>query len=442
MRALDAEFIVLPDIRGIAESREQITVDLPGGEQRTFDVISFDGISGFLLDDILGLIPDPGLPDTALSYSWYGTFENQTLFISVHLGLMEATVIGPTKTFQVTRSGKNVVLRQFEPDDMVYDDFDTGSSKRAPVVKTDERLTTRKFLDPISILVVHTALARNQVGGTQADVNAVVAASFGQSNQVIDNSGITSYEYRNVLFNTQGNPLSIEIGYNEQNAFANDPDCLALPGFTVDICRYVGHRRFLRTDAQVQNLRNNNDADLVIMLVADDAGATGLAYTQRPDCGNSNGEAVNGCNPGPAYDPFAVSVVSVNFATSFQVFAHESGHQLGMEHHQLRGNANPSFNFAYGHFVNNQNETVMSTADTFNDCTNCPRALQYSNPNVNFIGSGMPGVPSGTDDGNPNTNDNWNARASTALAPDVSEFRDPQLTDLIFRNGFEQLPLK
>ena len=191
-----------------------------------------------------------------------------------------------------------------------------------------------------------------------------------------------------------------------------------------------------RATSEKANLNN------VIMLVADDAGATGIAYTQRPDCGNSSGEEIDGCDPGSAYEGFAFSVVSIAFATSFQVFAHESGHQLGMSHHEEAVSFTPSFNFAYGHFVNNQNETVLSTAGARNECSNCPRALQYSNPNVPFIGSGDPGVPSGTDDGDPGTDDAWNARASTALAPGVSEFRDPQLGDLVFRNSFEQLPLE
>jgi hypothetical protein len=91
----------------------------------------------------------------------------------------------------------------------------------------------------------------------------------------------------------------------------------------------------------------------------------------------------------------------------------------------------PSFPWSYGWFVENQNETIMSVAGAFFTCNNCPRALHYSNPNIPFLNSA---VPSGTATA-------FNARTAAFLAPVVSEFRNPVLTGLIFRAGFEALPI-
>jgi hypothetical protein len=45
-------------------------------------------------------------------------------------------------------------------------------------------------------------------------------------------------------------------------------------------------------------------------------------------------------------------------------------------------------------------------------------------------------VPSG------NSSTAWNARTGAALAPFISEFRAPRLTQLVFRSGFEALPIQ
>jgi hypothetical protein len=102
-----------------------------------------------------------------------------------------------------------------------------------------------------------------------------------------------------------------------------------------------------------------------------------------------------------------------------------------MEHNTENGSTAPSFTWSYGHYTEGQNETIMSIANAAGLCATCPRAFHYSNPNVNFVGSG---VSSGTAL-------RWNARTGAALAPAVSEFRNPVLTNLVFRSGFESLPI-
>jgi hypothetical protein len=75
-------------------------------------------------------------------------------------------------------------------------------------------------------------------------------------------------------------------------------------------------------------------------------------------------------------------------------------------------------------------ETIMSVGGVNGICT-CPRAFHYSNPNIQFVGTS---VASGAVDA-------FNARTGSFFAPSMSDFRNPQLGSLIFRAGFEALPI-
>nr|WP_225444555.1 M12 family metallo-peptidase [Pseudomarimonas arenosa] len=270
----------------------------------------------------------------------------------------------------------------------------------------------------VRVLVLHTPAALADVG-SQAQLNALVAESIDQTNQSISNSGIVSYRLENVA---SGANLSTQIAYNEQNSNVCSPEV------SVELCRYAGHRNWLRRSVFAQNLRDATNADLVVMFVADVEAAAGVAYIQHPNCAEEDyiGENTPGCDVGAAFNDFGYSVVSTLFATSFQVFAHENGHQLGMEHNRPFGSTVASYNWSFGRVVGGVAQSLMGVDVVM------PRSLQYSNPNVNFLGTSL---PSGTAL-------EWNARTGAALAGFVGEFRDPQYQDLVFGAGFESLPLE
>ena len=337
---------------------------------------------------------------------------------------MSATLIGQNKTFQVTESAGRLVLRRFNP---LLFPVDPISSRREAsfVVPLNYRMPiSPKVFDSISVLVLHTPAAL-ALAGSQAQLNAEIAQAFSQSDTSLSNSGVTSFRLINV---TPGGNLSQSISYNE--APPTPTGCNV--GLVGGLCRWIGHRVFLRTNASAQAARNSAGADLVVMIVADQADASGVAYVQHPNCGvETDFETTAGCSVGAGYNSFAVAAVSLTYINSFQVFAHETGHQLGMEHDATYGASSPSFAWSYGWFVNNQNETVMSVSGALGNCTGCPRALQYANPNIPFLGSA---VASGSANA-------FNARTAAFLAPTVSEFRNPILSDLLFRTGFEALPI-
>ncbi|HWS26186.1 MAG TPA: hypothetical protein VN259_06355, partial [Xanthomonadales bacterium] len=84
-------------------------------------------------------------------------------------------------------------------------------------------------------------------------------------------------------------------------------------------CRWTGHRVFLRTDAGVQSLRDSYGADIVLMIVQD-TGWAGMAYTQRPNCGfTGTFEFTSGCNVGASYENFAYAVLWVGQLNVYQL---------------------------------------------------------------------------------------------------------------------------
>ncbi len=421
---VEVEYPVAVDIRELVRNRaarDSYRLRFDDGNDRVFSQQRFEAIEGFIELGSLDIQPDPRLPESAISYYWYGLSGNETLFIAVVHGQLSLSLSGRDKTYAITRSHGQLVWRRFDPR-LVPPDVDGEASANPPELSAGKAAPRPKFLDFVDVLVLHTPAALAAAGGSQAQLDAEIGAAFMQSELAWSNSGVTSVRLRNV----SGGSQSLLINYNE-----NPPTPVGCTSTIPGFCRWIGHRVFLRTNGIVQDLRNSAGADLVV--VADQANATGVSYVQRPDCGNEPSlEETSGCSVGTGYNSFAVAAVSLPFLTSFQVFAHETGHQLGMEHN-VNAQVVPSFPWSFGWFVNGQNETILSVRNGTASCPNlgCPRAIQYSNPNVPFLGST---VPSGAANA-------FNARTAAALAPAVSEFRNPVLTGLMFRSDFEALPV-
>jgi peptidyl-Asp metalloendopeptidase len=196
----------------------------------------------------------------------------------------------------------------------------------------------------IDVMVVYTTLAKNGAGGT-ANIKALIQNAVDVANDAYANSFVTQ---RINLVHTA------EVGYNEGAA---------------------SHLSWLRTNANVGSLRNTHGADLVAMVTNTGQGWCGIAYVMRTVSNSfeSHGFSVTarGCIGG-------------------LVFAHELGHNMGLEHDPANGTApaNASYPYAFGHYVSGNFRTVMSYS---NQCTSsCPRKAHFSNPSVSYNG-----VPTG-----------------------------------------------
>ncbi|MDO5079779.1 cell wall-binding repeat-containing protein [Buchananella hordeovulneris] len=147
--------------------------------------------------------------------------------------------------------------------------------------------------------------------------------------------------------------------------------------------------------AKAHALRDAVGADIVVMIVPIAINVGGLSYvphaTGLPD--------------------YALAVVPLS--TGAHNFLHEVGHTLGTQHDRETAGDNPfPFPYSFGHKVLGVARTVMAL-----DCeevTPCPSRMQFSNPDIDFLGH--PGVPSGTAEAN-------NARSINEMARVITRYR-------------------
>jgi hypothetical protein len=412
---IDREWMVGLNMRGIAANAAavaEIAVLLPDGE-RTFVMRSFSDIAGFepVGDDDFQIIP--GVADEDISYNWYGEADTEQMTIAVYQGVMSATITGGEKVYSVGKREGEPLLQEIDatriPPSLEYGEQSEGRKSKpwsVPLMPF-----AKSSMDVVDVLVLHTpsALAQASIGGDRSVLNSRVSESFLQVESAMATSGMNTVRMRNVL--TSGD-LSVEVSYNE------------VPGNTcaganADICRWVGHRMWLKANAGT--LRNTYGADLVVMLVADQAGVVGVAYVQNLGCGVlTDYENTSGCDVGAAYDGFAFAALSVQYATSFQVFAHETGHQFGMQHQTAAG-ITPAYSWSFA------KTRAGGTSQTVVGGLSLTRNLQYSNPNVFFIGTAE-----ASGDAN-----RFNTRTGACLAPAMSDFRSPGQVFTVFWDGFE-----
>ena len=169
---------------------------------------------------------------------------------------------------------------------------------------------------------------------------------------------------------------------------------------------------WIRNDAGVAALRNAKSADLVSLLTEDGGGFCGRGYVMR--------------TPSAAFESSAFQVTTRHCAVGNLSWAHEHGHNMGMEHDPENGvsPASASYPWSFGHYVNGSYRTVMSYS---NQCENgCTRVAHFSNPAVQHAGEST-GIADERD----------NHRTANLTAPIVANFRTQICTietDLLLEN--------
>lgn len=238
---------------------------------------------------------------------------------------------------------------------------------------------------PIRVLVLFTANADAAV----PDIIQTSMLSIFQTNNAFQNSAVSG----NFAPITMAGP--IQINFNETANIDNDVNTLA-------------------GRADIQTLRNNNGADLVVILTDGNyAGVLGIVQQIGPNNATS------------------YAIVEADAATGNYTFAHELGHLFGGRHEQC--NINPfgacdntagdahGYSFTYGLFGINKRHTIMHQL-----IPNYSRILHYSNPNVQYSGNNT-GI----------VNQNNNARQINDQAATVAGFRSfiGQLTASVITQG-------
>jgi hypothetical protein len=148
---------------------------------------------------------------------------------------------------------------------------------------------------------------------------------------------------------------------------------------------------------EVHSLRDELGADLVALIVPEHTqDACGVGY-EAPAAGEPS---------------WGFSAMAANCFAGY-TFVHELGHNLGANHNveDVGENGCEPFPHSCGHWITGVGRDLMSYEQT---CPDCPSRLQFSNPDVSFLGH--PDVPSGTPDRD-------NARSVGTVAAHVANYR-------------------
>ncbi len=292
------------------------------------------------------------------------------------MGLIETA----TGTWELTSiaDGSQVLVRlDFDSFESCAHEFDHDD--QTPLILKDASAATAGVAtkaDPVNsvdILTVYTPQAQAGAGGTAA-IEATAQSAVDVSNTAFANSGM---DIRWNLVHTQ------LINRNDANNARADRD-------------------FVRADPTTQAFRDVFRADMVGMLVESAGpGLCGVAFLM----GNESAAA---------FSENGYQVTQRNCAVGNRTFAHEHGHNMGLQHNPQNGApASQAFRtFAFGHFVNGNYRTVMAAGGS--PCPNgCSRVGQFSNPNIVFQGAAS-GIANQRD----------NARTSNITAPFVANWRE------------------
>lgn len=170
------------------------------------------------------------------------------------------------------------------------------------------------------------------------------------------------------------------------------------------------HLTSLRNDPQVAAQRTHYGADLVSMLVVDGLRSCGIGYLMQ--------------SVGSGFASYGFQVTASDCAVGNLSYAHEHGHNMGMEHDRPNSTspATASFPWSFGHSIDGGYRTIMAYEDA---CTlGCVRRTYFSNPNVSYLGSPT-GIAEFAD----------NHRTGNSTTPIVAAFRAN--TNQVFANGFD-----
>jgi hypothetical protein len=287
---------------------------------------------------------------STLGHAWVGRIpgaEGSQVIVGVSAGILTASVdtgsaqysvrLSPTGRYRIAQVDSSA-LQPFAPPISPHVQAGAGFE------------TAGDAGDVYDLLFLYTATARTQAGGTAA-VNSLVTTSVARVNAAYVASGI---ETRCRL------AAAVEIIYTESGEALTD----------------LG---VLRTNPNVQAMRNQYAADVVSLLVSRDPKYSGFGYVMDQNS--------------VSFAPYAYNVVvHYSFLPYVYALAHEIGHNQGAHHEP--GNGCPGlFVYSCGYTDTvNRFYTVMSYGLACQTAgLGCTLLNQFSNPDVFFRG-----VPTGS----------------------------------------------
>ncbi len=351
------------DLRGPRSGSAQLSLKLPNGRAIVLQRTGFENRAG----------------GNAL---WQGRAAGHAAsqaLLTIHQGLAYGRLTFDGEVYEIRpgENGQHIVEQldtaAFPGCDSGEDQVASGQGMTYPLAQAG----TADAVHVVDLLAVYTAAARASRGGS-AGVEALIQSAVDTSNAAFAESAM-NLRYR--LVGTQ------EVVFDDS-------------GTTSDALSWV------TGDAGVAALREQTGADMVSVLV-DTPASCGTAWVQR--------------DPGPGFASYAYAATDVDCAVGNLTFAHEHGHNLGMEHNVENSSVgtNPSqasYEFSFAHYVDGAFRTVMSYGSQC--AAGCTRVARFSNPDIAYAGeaTGVAGQRN-------------NAETGRLTAPIASDFRQSVATD-------------
>lgn len=329
----------------VAEAGDLEVRDLPVGprvgRQRAITLNLFD-------DAWVPVLLEAVERDRLGSTVWYGRIVGEprsSVSVTVNQGRLSASISSPSRRYVVRplRNGLHEAAeltsggfpKELEPLPVLG-----GGGAVGDVSRADDGSTW-------DILVAYTNIVRNFYGSAAA-VESLISNAVAGTNTAYVNSGVTS---RVRLVG------AVETAYDDQLA------------------------TFLET---LNRLQNGADGFMDAIHARRDAvGADAVALLVYKPTNNACGIAFLMTSPGASFAGSAFSVTRDDCAVGNFSFAHELGHNFGLEHD--RANAGPiaSYPYAFGY----QDTTgLFRDIMAYNCPGNCPRLQYFSNPEVTYNG--------------------------------------------------------
>ena len=269
-------------------------------------------------------------------------------------GVMSGTVFAGDKVFEVLYAGSGEhEVRELDPAEFPTDDPHADLTPVEPdpqAAAIDAAVAADMASDAasqIDVMVIWTPAARTAAGGVSA-IQSLVDLAIANTNTAYANSAVTQ-RLRLVY--------SGELSYTEA-APSTDLSRMAL---TAD--GYLD---------SVHTLRSTYGADVVTLL--------GEGYVSSGACGV--GYLMTNVSTGFASNAF--NVVDRTCAAGNLTYAHELGHNMGLQHDPGSASSNPAYSYAYGY---QQPSGLFRTVMAY-PCPSgsCPRLTYFANPSVSYNG--------------------------------------------------------
>lgn len=342
-------FEITPNIGALRRAAGEFSITLPGGQTVVLQRIATEDRGGGEL-------------------FWHGRVLldlGSEVALTVKHGLVAGAIRTSTDVYELRpERGRHVIERQNRAS------FPPGADPIAPAAGAlSEPAVAADGVAEIHLMSLYTPQARDLAGGV-AGIESQIQAAIDNANLAFNNSGVAAH-YTLVYTGLTSHNDSADMG--------------------TDLT-------WLQADATVASLRNQYGADMVSLIVGNNISACGIGYVMR--------------TVGSSFAQYAFQVTGLPCAVGNLTFAHEHGHNLGMEHDPANGTtpASASYPWSFGHFVNGSFRTVMSYSSP---CTSgCTRVAYFSNPGVTYLGQ-----PTGIID------QRDNARTGNSTTPVVAAFR-------------------